>query len=224
MRNEKEIIDCSCKGINPECLRCSGKGYYRVKSHNNKKAIKPHNSGIKSSQNKEKTTIKDLKVPELIDQLFNNQPKFESQLIIDELRGRGIDTKISMLKKLYFSENIKQKKRINSISVNRALNQLSVNLDSLIKIIKTLRPENNHEITIATELHHSLYKEIKSYLRVQKRKNHNKKAKKKLNKSQTKKSSKKNTRTKTRISEHKLNNFLDQETLDKLNKLKKLNK
>ena len=53
-----EIIDCSCKGINPSCEKCFGRGYYDNSTIHNEKQFQ--NYPVEKTKEKEKTFIEEI--------------------------------------------------------------------------------------------------------------------------------------------------------------------
>jgi hypothetical protein len=69
------IVDCSCRGINPECEKCEGKGYYNTDNNSSKSRI----NFIKKTEDKSKE-------PELsFEEKVKNIPEKGLRIIIQKL-------------------------------------------------------------------------------------------------------------------------------------------
>jgi|GEM_PF-3145621 len=100
------IIDCSCRGVNPNCEKCDGKGYYSPRIVKNKKSkkssikkfkyVKPPNKVIERKSPKERIReypIGDLTVGNII-LTYDISVKYLRKLLSGYQLPLAFDTKI----------------------------------------------------------------------------------------------------------------------------------
>lgn len=157
-----EIIDCSCKGINPSCEKCFGRGYYDISTVHNEKLFE--NFPIEKPKEKEKTFVEE------IDKLDSKEIELLAKKLIDFIDAKSekqFDTLLTLFKIKYkrFPSKIEKFKRKNLYdTINNLENDKKFIKEKLKEVVqqaimvnkfivpKFMNPLSNMEVDISSKI------------------------------------------------------------------------